>query len=357
MPLESWRDELRRTVRSLDELKRFIAKPSAGMRQAVTRQRLAITPHTLSLIDWSDPHDPIRRLCVPDALELDEHAGEMRDPIGDAAKSPIPFLTHRYPDRVLVLSSFACAQYCRFCFRRDRTGLPTPGPSASDRERMVEYLREHPAVEEVILSGGDPWIAGDAEIDAWLGGVFSVPSVRRVRFHTRVPVVLPSRVTGGLVAVLRRHQGAERPVIVVTHFNHPREIAPENVTALARLADAGISLRNQNVLLRGVNDDATTLAALYRRLVDCRVVPYYLHHLDLAAGTNHFRVPLRRGLAIMRELQGRVTGVALPRYMLDLPGGKGKVPLQHQYLTGNGDGSLDVESPFGETVEYREPLE
>jgi len=354
MSIEPWQNELQNCIRTLDELGRLLpivekTKP----REALSNMRLSITPHTLKLIDFKNPRDPILLMCMPQERELDVCAGELADPTGDLEKSPVPLLVHRYPDRVLVLTTFFCAQSCRFCFRRSRTGSVEPDPKAKEIEDILEYLTGHPEIEEAILSGGDPLTLSDGQIEDWLHRLRAIPSIRRIRIHTRVIVNLPSRITENLVSILRRHMDMIHPIYVVTHFNHPREIAEENVAAVAKLADAGIVVRNQGVLLKGVNDSADVLEELFKKLADIRVVPYYLHQLDLAKGTNHFRVPIERGIEIMKELQGRVTGIALPRYMLDLPGGKGKVPVGHGYMEKKGEKWI-IESPFGERVEYRE---
>lgn len=317
-----------RCVRNLDDLERYISlKDKQHLKKALTNMRMAITPHTLTLINFDDPCDPLLLMSVPQIQELDVSPDEFLDPIGDEAKSPIPFLTHRYQDRVLVYVTFSCAQYCRFCFRRRKTGRACASPTADERLNILTYLREHPIIEEAILTGGDPFILLDNQLDEWLKALQGVPSIRRLRIHTRVPVTLPSRITPELVRMIRRRMKPTFPINIVTHFNHPNEIASENVEAVARLIDAGILVRNQSVLLKGVNDDAKTLEALFKRLVDIRVVPYYLHQLDRAQGISHFRVPMEEGISLMRQLQGKVTGIALPRYMLDRPGGKGKVQL------------------------------
>lgn len=354
--METWQRELQQCIRTLDQLEQHVPIESrVRMREVLSGMRLSITPHTASLIDFSNSDDPLFLMSVPQERELTVTPEELRDPIGDETKSPVPFLTHRYRDRVLVYATFSCAHYCRFCFRRFKTGQANPGPSSEDIDRILAYVSDRPEIDEVILTGGDPLTLLDAQINDWLECLRTIPAVKRIRFHTRVPVNLPSRITDSLVATLRRHQDATRPVYVVTHFNHPREIAPANVEAVARLADAGIVVRNQSVLLRGVNDDAETLERLFKTLADIRVVPYYLHQLDLARGTGHFRVPIPRGLELMRALQGRVTGIALPRFMLDLPGGHGKIPLAHQFLQSTGEGEFLAESPSGSKVEYRDP--
>lgn len=356
MPLEQWQIELQQCVRTLEQLEKYVPVSNVDrMREVLANMRLSITPHTFGLIDFQNPRDPLLLMSVPQERELTVTPEELADPIGDDVKSPIPFLTHRYPDRVLIHATFFCSHYCRFCFRRTKTGQATPGPLKQDIDRIAAYLRAHPEIEEVILTGGDPLTLMDSQIDEWLMLLRGIPSIRRIRFHTRVLVNLPSRITAMLVEIMKRHMDAEHPIFVVTHFNHPREIAPENISAVSHLVDSGIIVRNQSVLLRGVNDDPETLERLFKKLVDIRAIPYYLHQLDLARGTNHFRVPIEWGIELMRTLQGRVTGIALPRYVLDLPDGKGKIPLTHSYLTKRTDGKWEGESPFGERVRYAEP--
>lgn len=353
--METWQQELQQCIRTLDQLEVYHPIMNReGMKLVLSNMRLSITPHTLNQIDFSNPNDPILLMTVPQERELRFSPEELRDPIGDEAKSPVPFLTHRYPDRVLIHVTFSCAAYCRFCFRRYKTGQANPGPSDTDRERIRQYLVEHPEVEEVILTGGDPLTLLDSQLATWFALIRSVASVRRIRIHTRTLVNLPSRITEKFVVLVREYMDATHPIYIVTHFNHPQEIAEENIAAVAKLVDAGIVVRNQSVLLRNVNDDPMILEKLFKQLADIRVVPYYLHQLDLAKGTNHFRVPIEQGMEIMRALQGNVTGIALPRYMLDLPGGKGKVPIGHVFAKKRED-CWFVDSPFGESVEYVEP--
>lgn len=355
MPLEQWQNELQNCIRTLDELERYFPLgEKSKLREVVSNMRLSITPHALKLIDFRNPSDPILLMCLPQAKESVVCAEELVDPIGDEEKTPVPFLVHRYPDRVLILTTFFCAQSCRFCFRRSRTGSVEPGPTAKEIEGIIGYLKAHPEIEEAILTGGDPLTLSDGQIEDWLRRLRAIPSIRRIRIHSRVMVNLSSRITDALVSVFRRYMDPTHPIYVVTHFNHPREVAEENIAAVAKLVDAGIVVRNQSVLLKGVNDSADVLEELFKKLADIRVVPYYLHQLDLAKGTNHFRVPIEHGIEIMKELQGKVTGIALPRYMLDLPGGKGKVPVGYQYMEKKGK-KWTTESPFGERVEYREP--
>ena len=366
MEREAWQSELQNCVRMVEELENYFPIENKDrMREVLANMRLSITPHTLKLIDFQNPNDPILLMCVPQEKELRFSPEELVDPIGDETKSPIPFLTHRYPDRVLIHATFFCSLFCRFCFRRTKTGEATPGPNGEDRDRIVDYLRSHPEVDEVILTGGDPLTLLDSQLEDWFARIRSVDSIHRIRIHTRVPVNLPSRITDAFIVLVQKYTDATHPIYIITHFNHPNEIAPENITAIAKLIDAGIVVRNQGPLLCGINDDPMILEQLFKRLADIRVVPYYLHQLDLAKGTNHFRVPIHRGIEIMRALQGRVTGIALPRFVLDLPEGKGKVPLIYSYIQKSGgagsgsagqtDSEYQIESPFGEVVNYCEP--
>ncbi|MFA6161425.1 MAG: KamA family radical SAM protein [Patescibacteria group bacterium] len=328
MPLENWQKDLRHCVRNIDELESYIAiKDKELLRKTISRMRLSITPHTLKLIDFKNPHDPLLRMCLPQAQELAFAAGETHDPIGDDKKSPLPFLVHRYPDRALIHATYVCAQYCRFCFRRTKTGHANPGPSAQDRAMIIKYIADHPGIEEAILSGGDPLMLTDQELAVWLKALSSVPTLQRIRIHTRLPVTLPSRVTPSLVRTLKRFQKTEFPIYLVTHFNHPQEIAADNVKAIARLVNAGIVVRNQSVLLKDVNDDLNVMTKLLKRLIAIRIVPYYVHQLDKAQGINHFRVPVNHGKKLIAELHGHLSSIAIPKFMLDSPDGSGKKVL------------------------------
>lgn len=355
--MEPWQHELSQTIRSLEQLKtRLPSLDIEALKPVVQSMRLAITPHTAKLIDWSNPNDPLFLMSIPNAKELTISPEELRDPIGDEAKSPLPFLTHRYPDRVLIYTTFFCSLYCRFCFRRFKTGQANPGPTKQDRQRIVEYLITHPKVDEAILTGGDPLTLIDDQLEAWLKELRAIPTIHRIRIHTRVPVNLPSRITTKFIQLIKHYQTPTKPIYFVTHFNHPKEIQPENIQAISTLIDQGFVIKNQHILLKGINDDVETLTGLYKTLTNIRVQPYYLHQLDLAKGTSHFRVPIERGLELMKQLQGTITGIAIPRYMLDLPSGKGKIPLQSMYAKKKEHRSWSMISPFGESAEYQEPL-
>lgn len=284
----------------------------------------------LELIDWADEHDPIRRQVIPSADELVHDPREREDPIGDAAHSPAPRLTHRYPDRVLLYPTYQCAVYCRHCFRKESLADDDAASYALDRmEPALAYVAAHPEIREVILTGGDPLILANERLEELRARIEAIPHVRLLRLHTRIPVVLPERVNPGLVAALK----GRLMVCVVTHFNHAREITPATVEAARQLREAGFMLLNQTVLLKGVNDDAEALRTLFRELVYALGIrPYYLHHCDSTRGLSHFRTTIDRGLELMTALRGHISGLCVPHYVLDLPGGDGKIPLGPSYV-------------------------
>ena len=299
--------------------------------EAVTaRYALALTPKMAALIDPADPDDPIARQFLPSLKELEWQPEEDADPIGDNAHAPVKGIVHRYHDRVLLKPLHTCPVYCRFCFRRESVG-PDGAGSLSEAELAAAfaYIAAHEEIFEVIVTGGDPFMLSPRRMAAIVKAADRIAHVKILRWHTRVPLVDPGRVTAELIAAARSFAGA---VYVAVHANHPREFTPAGRAALARLADAGIVLLSQSVLLKGVNDDATVLEALMRAFVENRVKPYYLHHGDLAPGTAHFRTTIAEGQALMRALRGRVSGLAQPTYVVDLPGGHGKVPVGPTYL-------------------------
>jgi len=294
--------------------------------QVARRYAVAVSPHLLSLIDPGDPNDPIARQFLPSLEELNTLPEERSDPIGDAAHSPVPGIVHRHPDRVLFKVVAACPVYCRFCFRREMIG---PGKdnalSKAEFESALAYIAAHPEIWEVILTGGDPFILSPRRIAEITQRLSGIAHVKVIRWHTRVPVTDPAKVSDNLVAAL--HAPGTTGYVAI-HANHPREFAPEAKAAIARLVDGGIPLVSQSVLLKGVNDDVEVLADLMRAFVENRIKPYYLHHPDLAPGTSHFRLGIEQGLLLMRELRTQVSGLAMPTYILDIPGGFGKVPLE-----------------------------
>jgi lysine 2,3-aminomutase len=312
---------LRHALRTPGELAARLPVEPREVEAVAARSRLRIPEYYLALIE--SPDDPIWRQAVPARAELCEEPLP-EDPLAedDPRHAPVPHLTHRYPDRALLLVTDLCPMYCRFCMRKRKT-LHGEGITQSEVERSIAQVRDTPAIREVILSGGDPLMLSDTRLAGILAALRAIPHVERLRIHTRMPCVEPSRITRSLARMLARHP----PLFVGVHFNHPREVTAAAAHALGLLADAGLPLHNQAVLLRGVNDDAGVLAELFRRLVRCRVHPYYLHHSDLVPGTAHFRVPIPEGLRIVGELRALAPELAHLHYVLDTPGGGGKVPL------------------------------
>ncbi|MDD3029204.1 MAG: lysine-2,3-aminomutase-like protein [Alphaproteobacteria bacterium] len=323
-------------IRSLDDLvgAGFVASPTPALRAVVERYPVSITTAMARLIDPADPADPIAAQFVPTEHEAEERSEERADPIGDAAHSPIPGLVHRYPDRVLLSLLHACPVYCRFCFRRGRVG-PSGGVLSPDGlEKALAYIRDHHEIWEVVFSGGDPFVLSPRRLAEVVRPLNAMDHVKILRFHTRVPVVDPARVTNELVAAIK----GRAPVYVLLHCNHPRELTAEARAACARLIDGGVTMLSQSVLLKGVNDTPETLEALMRAFVETRIVPHYLHHGDLALGTSHFRLPLARAQALLKTLRGRVSGLCQPTYVLDIPGGYGKVPVGPTFAKAKDDG-------------------
>lgn len=350
-----WMRQLARSITSPAELAAALPltpdERLGAERAASEGLPLRITPHYLSLIDRDDPHCPIRRQCVPLASEGVLTPGDMVDPLGEVAHEVAPHLVQRYPDRALLLVTDRCALYCRFCTRSRIVGDGGGAVSDSALEPAMRYLEAHPEVRDVIVSGGDPLTMATPRLVRVLARLRRIPSIETIRLATRVPVTLPSRITSELVKALR----AFNPIWIMTHFNHPKELAPAAVTALERLVDAGLPVMNQAVLLRGINDDPDVLAALFRGLIKARTRPYYLLQMDPVQGTGHLRTPLDRSLEIISALQGRLTGIALPKFIVDTPGGLGKVPLVPDALVQKGNGRTTLRTFRGATVDYVDP--
>jgi lysine 2,3-aminomutase len=326
----------------------------AALEQVAARYAVAITPAVADMMDAGAPHDPIARQFLPDARELEHSPQELADPIGDEAHSPVEGVVHRYPDRVLLKLVNACAVYCRFCFRREMVGPGRGGLSPRALTAALDYVARTPQIWEVILTGGDPLVLSPRRLKDVVARLTAIDHVKVIRVHTRVPTVAPERITPALVKALR----TDKATFVVLHANHARELTKEARVACARFVDAGIPMLSQSVLLRGVNDDAQTLGELMRTLVECRIKPYYLHHADLAPGTAHFRTTIAQGQALMRALHGRTSGLCVPSYVLDIPGGYGKTPIGPVYLSGgnaNVDDDCEVEDFTGRRHSYPPP--
>jgi lysine 2,3-aminomutase len=350
-----WRWQLSSSLTSADELARALPLSLAERHGlAALGERgfpVAITPYYFGLIDPNDPDCPIRRQVVPRIDELERVPGDLADPLGEAAHEAAPNLIQRYPDRALLFATDRCAVYCRFCTRSRLVGA---GGGARSLDRLgpaLDYLRAHPEISDVIISGGDPMVMSTERLERLVAAVRQIESVQTIRLATRVPVVLPQRITDELLAALRPHH----PLWIMTHFNHPRELTAEATAALDRLADAGFPVMNHSVLLRGVNDDADVLARLFRGLVRHRARPYYLLQADPVQGTGHLRTPLAVGVDIMRRLQGRLSGIALPKLIVDTPGGLGKVPVGPDYVVARADGVTRFRTHRGVEVDYVDP--
>lgn len=329
------------------------AKALEALGDVAARYAVAITPAMAGLIDESDPNDPIARQFVPDARELKTRPDELSDPIGDDAHSPVKGVVHRYGDRCLLKLLHVCPVYCRFCFRREMVGPNGDGAlTSAELDAAIAYIETHPEIWEVILTGGDPFLVSARRAREVTERLAAISHVKIVRWHTRIPAVDPLRVTPDLVAAIKHQDVA---TYVVLHVNHPRELTREARAAIARLVDSGVPMLSQSVLLKDVNDNAETLEALMRAFVEARVKPYYLHHLDRAPGTSHFRCSIEHGQTLMQQLRQRASGLCVPTYVLDIPGGHGKAPLESASAVTDA-GNWRVRDKLGVWRAYREGL-
>ena len=327
----------------------FLAKATPELNAVAAQFSVAVTPAMLSLIDPHDPSDPIAAQFVPSEKELQIRAEELRDPIGDKTHQTVEGIVHRYPDRVLFKLLHSCPVYCRFCFRREQVGQGGGVLSREAIDKAIDYIRDHKEIWEVIFSGGDPLMLSDRRLGEIVARLNDIPHVKILRIHTRYPVVEPERITQNLIKALK----GRVPVYILLHCNHARELTDAARAACARLVDAGFPMLSQSVLLRGINDTAESLQALMRAFVEARVKPHYLHHTDLAKGTGHFRVPIAEGQKLLRAMRGTMSGLCIPTYMLEIPEGHGKVPLDPVFAVDNGDGWL-LEDFRGHRHVYRE---
>jgi lysine 2,3-aminomutase len=349
-----WRWQLKRRITTLDQLAVLLPELSsserAGAILARSRLAMAITPYFFNLIDTRDENCPIRRQVIPRLEETLQAPWELADPCGEDSHSPVPGLVHRYPDRVLFLVTDRCAAYCRYCTRSRLVSNAAGYDFHPDFDRQIEYIAKHRAIRDVLLSGGDPLLLSDEKLEYLLRRLRAIPHVEFLRIGTRIPVFLPQRITPQLCAMLRQFH----PLFVSIHSNHPRELTTEVQEALARLADAGIPLGNQSVLLRHVNDSVAVMKAHVQKLLMCRVRPYYIYQCDLIEGSAHLRASVRAGLKIMQGLRGHTTGYAVPQFVIDAPGGGGKVPVNPEYVLSHNHDRVVIRNFEGRVFEYPE---
>ena len=344
--MESWQSILADSITTYDDLKKHLGCDNPAIQEVIARYPVRINPYYLNLIGGEG--DPLWRQAIPDAAELDDPVC-LADPLAEERLGVAPRLVHKYPDRVLLLVNGQCPLYCRFCTRKRMVGTERMVISPAELKAAYSYLREHPQVREVLVSGGDPLLLADEVLGEILSELRSIPSVEVIRIGSRVPCTLPMRITPKLVSLLRQFH----PLYLNTHFNHPRELSEESRRACAMLADGGIPLGCQTVLLKGVNDSVDTLKTLFTGLLRIRVRPYYLFQADLTQGTNHLRTHSSVGIHLMRQLIGTISGMAIPTLALDAPGGKGKIPLTPQYLVEQSD-NLVFTNYRGELCTYPE---
>ncbi|HIQ63014.1 MAG TPA: lysine 2,3-aminomutase [Candidatus Avichristensenella intestinipullorum] len=357
VPDEQWNDwkwQVRHRVETLEELKKYVSlspEEEEGVEKCLGELRMAVTPYYLSLINPDDPHDPVRRQAVPTAKELYHAPADDADPLHEDTDSPVKGLTHRYPDRVLLLITDQCSMYCRHCTRRRFAGQHDAAVPMEQIDRCIEYVATHPEVRDVLLSGGDALMMSDEKLEYIISRLRAIEHVEIVRLGSRTPVVMPQRITPELCAMLKKYH----PIWLNTHFNHPNEVTEEATAACARLADAGIPLGNQSVLLAGVNDCVHVMKKLVHELVKMRVRPYYIYQCDLSLGLSHFRTPVAKGIEIIEALRGHTSGFAVPTFVVDAPGGGGKTPVMPNYVISQSTHRVILRNFEGVITTYTEP--
>ncbi|MBN1989494.1 MAG: lysine 2,3-aminomutase [Bacteroidales bacterium] len=351
-----WKWQVRNRIETLEELKKYIkltAEEEEGVRKSLQTLRMAITPYYLSLINPNNPNCPVRKQAIPSISETFTSAADLLDPLHEDEDSPVPGLTHRYPDRVLFLITDMCSMYCRHCTRRRFAGQKDAATPKDNIDKGIEYIANHPEVRDVLLSGGDALLVSDSRLEEIISRLREIPHVEIIRIGSRTPVVLPQRITDDLVNMLKKYH----PVWLNTHFNHSDEITPESYEACAKLANAGVPLGNQSVLLRGVNDCPNIMKKLVHNLVKMRVRPYYIYQCDLSMGLEHFRTPVSKGIEIIESLRGHTSGYAVPTFVVDAPGGGGKTPVMPQYVISQMPGRVILRNFEGVITTYTEPTD
>lgn len=354
---EQWNDwhwQLKNRIETVEDLQKYVSltdEEVEGVRSTLKMLRMAVTPYYISLIDPNDPNDPVRKQAVPTAKELVISPEDQIDPLSEDEDSPVPGLTHRYPDRVLFLITDMCSMYCRHCTRRRFAGQKDASAPRERIDRALEYIESATEVRDVLLSGGDALMVGDKNLEYILQRLRAIPHVEIVRIGSRAPVVLPQRITPELVQMLAKYH----PVWLNTHFNHPNEITEESKLACERLANAGIPLGNQSVLLRGINDCPNIMKKLVHELVKIRVRPYYIYVCDLSQGIRHFRTPVSKGIEIIEALRGHTSGYCVPTFVVDAPGGGGKIPVMPNYVISQSPRRVVLRNYEGVITTYTEP--
>ena len=351
-----WTWQVKNRIETFEQLSKYFTfsdEEAVGIKKALAKFRMAITPYYLSLIDPNDPYDPIRRQCIPQGAECNIAPADLNDPLHEDEDSPAPGLTHRYPDRVLFLITDMCSMYCRHCTRRRFAGQKDDESPSERIEKCLEYIEKTPQVRDVLLSGGDCLMVSDQKLEYIIKRLRAIPHVEIVRLGSRTPVVCPQRITDDLVNMLKKYH----PIWLNTHFNHPNEFTPEAEAALAKLANAGIPLGNQTVLLRGINDCVHVMKKLMHELVRNRVRPYYVYQCDLSMGLEHFRTPVSKGIEIIEALRGHTSGYAVPTFVVDAPGGGGKTPVMPNYVISQSPNKVILRNFEGVITTYTEPRE
>jgi lysine 2,3-aminomutase len=349
---ENWRWQVKNRITNLEELKKYITLTEDEDDPRILKEyRMAITPYYLSLIDPDDPYDPIRKQAIPTVHELERYYGNLEDPLHEDVDSPVPGLTHRYPDRVLFLITENCSMYCRHCTRRRFAGHHDKAPPKTQIDDCIDYIRKTPAIRDVLLSGGDALLRSDENIEDILKKLKEIPHVEIIRIGSRAPVTNPFRITPELCEMLKKYH----PIWFNTHFNHPNEITEESTKACEMLANAGIPLGNQSVLLRGINDCIHVMKRLVQDLVKIRVRPYYIYQCDLSIGLGHFRTSVAQGIEIIEGLRGHTSGLCVPTFVVDAPGGGGKIPVMPDYTISQGHRRVVLRNFEGVITTYEEP--
>ena len=351
-----WKWQVRNRIETLEQLKKYVKltpEEEEGVAKSLKTLRMAITPYYLSLINPDDPNDPVRKQAIPTAAELHQSAADLLDPLHEDEDSPVPGLTHRYPDRVLFLITDMCSMYCRHCTRRRFAGQHDCQSPSERIQAAIDYVARTPQVRDVLLSGGDALMVDDAMLESIIQRLRAIPHVEIIRIGSRTPVVCPQRITDSLCEMLKKYH----PIWLNTHFNHPNEVTEESAAACARLANAGVPLGNQSVLLRGINDNVDIMKKLVHKLVMMRVRPYYIYQCDLSMGLEHFRTPVSKGIEIIEGLRGHTSGYAVPTFVVDAPGGGGKIPVMPNYLISESPTKVILRNYEGVITTYSQPTD